>query len=111
MFREAASQYDKLARPLDRDRCLAESAGAPAGSFYFDNQPNLLDQFLVNKNMVTGNAPIKVDPATVEVLKPPAMINPGVYPEPIPFGGMGKPVNQNGSSDHLAITMTVTGVG
>jgi hypothetical protein len=38
MFREAASQYDKLARPLDRDRCQAESAGAPDGSFDFDNQ-------------------------------------------------------------------------
>lgn len=78
MFREAASQYDKLARRLDRDRCRAASAGAPDGSFYFDNQPNPLDQFLVNKNMVTGNAPIKVDPASVEVFKLPAMINPGV---------------------------------
>jgi hypothetical protein len=63
---------------LDRDRCRAASAGAPDGSFYFDNQPNPLDQFLVNKNMVTGNAPIKVDPASVEVFKLPAMINPGV---------------------------------
>jgi hypothetical protein len=78
MFREAASQYDKLARRLDRDRCRAASAGAPDGSFYFDNQPNPLDQFLVNKNMVTGNVPIKVDPASVEVFKLPAMINPGV---------------------------------
>jgi hypothetical protein len=28
----------------------------------------------------------------------------------IPFGGMGKPVNQNGFSDHFPITMTVTEV-
>jgi hypothetical protein len=28
-------------------------AGIPDGSFYFDNQPNLLDQFLVNKDMAT----------------------------------------------------------
>lgn len=39
-------------------------AGLPDGSFYFDNQPNMLDQFLVNKNMVTGDAPIKVNPGT-----------------------------------------------
>ena len=72
------------------------------------NQPNLLDQFLVNKHMATGDAPIKSDPATVQILKLPAMANPGVYPKPIPFGGMGKPVNQNGFSDHFPITMAVT---
>jgi hypothetical protein len=38
------------------------------------------------------------------------MINPGVYPKPIPFGGMGKPVKQNGFFDHSPITMRVTEV-
>ncbi len=37
-------------------------AGAPDGSFYFDNQPHLLDQFLVNKTMAIGDAPMKVNP-------------------------------------------------
>ena len=83
-------------------------AGTPDGSFYFDNQPNMLDQFLVNKNMATGNAPIKADPATVQILKPPAMVSPGVYKKPIPFGGMGAQVNQNGFSDHFPITVMVT---
>lgn len=83
-------------------------AGTPDGSFYFDNQPNMLDQFLVNKNMATGNAPIKADPATVQILKPPAMVSTGVYKKPIPFGGMGAQVNQNGFSDHFPITMMVT---
>jgi hypothetical protein len=46
-------------------------------------------------------------PATVRIFKPPAMVNPGVYRKPIPFGGMGKPVNQNGFSDHFPITMAV----
>jgi len=31
----------------------------PDGSFYFDNQPNMLDQFLINKNIAIGDAPIK----------------------------------------------------
>jgi hypothetical protein len=53
---------------------------APDGCFYFDNQPNMLDQFLVNKNMATGDAMIKVDPATAQILKLPAMVNPGVCP-------------------------------
>jgi hypothetical protein len=34
--------------------------------------------------------------------------NPGVYPKP--FGGMGKPLNQNGFSDRYPIAMTVTEV-
>jgi hypothetical protein len=49
-------------------------------------------------------------PSQGEIFKPPAMVNPGVYPKPIPFGGMGKPVNQNEFSDHFPITMTVTEV-
>ena len=31
----------------------------PDGTFYFNNEPNLLDQFLVNKNMATQNSPIR----------------------------------------------------
>ena len=58
-------------------------AGLPDGSFYFDNQPNMLDQFLVNKNMATGDALIKVNPGTAQILKLPAMVDPGVYPKPI----------------------------
>ena len=84
------------------------AAGTPDGSFYFDNQPNLLDQFLVNKNMATTDAPIKAVPDSVQILKPPAMVHTGRYKKPIPFGGMGAPVNQNGYSDHFPITMTVT---
>jgi hypothetical protein len=68
----------------------------------------MLDQFLINKNMATGDAPIKLNPATVQILKQVAMVNPGIYPKPIPFGGMGKPVNQNGFSDHFPITIRVT---
>ena len=39
-------------------------AGLPDGSFYFDKQPNMLNQFLVIKNMATGGAPIKVNAGT-----------------------------------------------
>jgi hypothetical protein len=62
-------------------------AGAPDVSLYFDNQPNMLDQFMVNKNMATGDAPSKADPATARILKPPAMVNPGFYPNPVRRNG------------------------
>jgi len=86
------------------------SAGAPDGTFYFDNQPNLLDQFLVNKNMAVGDARLHAVPDSVQILKPPAMVDPGPYKKPVPFGGMGSPVNPDGYSDHFPITMTVTEV-
>jgi hypothetical protein len=52
-------------------------------------------RLLVNMNMAIGDAPIKFDPVTAQILKQPSMVNPGVYQKPIPFGGIGKPVNQN----------------
>jgi hypothetical protein len=38
------------------------------------------------------------------------LVSPGAYPKPIPFGGMGKPLNQNGFSDHFPIAMTIAEV-
>jgi len=58
--------------------------------------------------MAIGDALIKVNPGTAQILIPPTTVDPGVYPKPIPFGGMGNPVNQNGFSNHFPITMTVT---
>ena len=54
------------------------------------------------------DALIKVDPTTARILKPRAMVSTGVYKKPIPFGGMGSPVNEDGFSDHFPITVTVT---
>ncbi len=84
-----------------------ERAGDALGTFYFDNLPNVLDQFLVNKNMTLQNAAIRALPETVEVIRVPAHVATGDYPKPIPFGGMGKPVNQSGFSDHFPIGLTV----
>jgi hypothetical protein len=68
-------------------------AGRNGPSFYFDNQPNMPDQLLINKNMATRRRPIKVNLTTVPIFELPAMVSPGVYPKPISFGGMGEPAN------------------
>lgn len=81
--------------------------GQGLGSLYFDYWPNLLDQFLANKNLLLQNSAIKVLGETATVLRFPEMVAPGDYPEPVPFGGMGKPINQNGFSDHFPIALTV----
>jgi Endonuclease/Exonuclease/phosphatase family len=85
-------------------------AGAPDGSFYLNDQSNIFDQFLASKNMAVSDAAIKVDPTAVQIFKLPAMTSTCAYQNPIPFGGMGDPVNQNGFSEHFPITMTVTEV-
>lgn len=84
------------------------TAGIPDGTFYFDNQPNVLDQVLVNKAMAVDDAAMRVEATTAQILKPPAMVSGGVYPKAKPFGGMGKPVDEDGFSDHFPITVTVT---
>ena len=68
----------------------------------------MLDQFLVNKSMATSDAVIKARHTTAKILKPAAMVSTGTYKKPVPFGGMGEPVNPDGYSDHFPITMTVT---
>ena len=40
----------------------------------------MLDQHIATKNMATGDAPIKINAATVQVFQMPAIVNPGSYP-------------------------------
>lgn len=79
----------------------------PDGTFYFNNEPNVLDQFMVNKNMATPNSVIRAEADSVEILRFPGTFSTGKYPRPKPFGGMGKPVDENGFSDHFPIGMQV----
>jgi predicted extracellular nuclease len=81
-------------------------AGVPEGTFYFDNEPNVLDQFLVNKNMAVQDAAIAIKPDTVKVLIFDGMST-GAYHIPRIFGGMGKDVDEDGYSDHFPIGVEV----
>jgi predicted extracellular nuclease len=80
---------------------------ASEGTFYFDNFANLLDQFLVNRNMIRPESPVRAVPESVQVVRLPGTAGTGRYPAPVPFGGMRKPVNKDGFSDHFPIVMTV----
>lgn len=79
--------------------------GERVGTFYFDNYPNVLDQFLGNKNILKSKSPIKLLQDSVRILRFPEMVASGKYPKPIRFGGMGKPVNLDGFSDHFPISI------
>lgn len=79
--------------------------GKGQGTLYFDG-PNLLDQFLINKNLLRPTSPFKVIVDSINIVKFAPMVN--NKGQPIPFGGMGKPVNQNGFSDHFPIELIMT---
>jgi hypothetical protein len=61
----------------------------------------------VNKNMARADAPIRALPESVKILRFPGTFSGGKYPRPIPFGGMGHAVDENGFSDHFPIGMQV----
>ncbi len=82
-----------------------EILGTRTGTFYFDNFANMLDQFLVNKNMISQTSPIRAIPDSVEIIRFPGMVATITYPAPLPFGGMGNPINTDGYSDHFPIGM------
>jgi Endonuclease/Exonuclease/phosphatase family len=104
---QRAKVLNATSRPLLLN-LMWEAAGRREGSLYFDNTPNLLDQFLVNRNMLRTNSPIKAVLGSAQIRALPEMRKPSDYPAPIEFGGMGnKPANQNGFSDHFPIEMQV----
>ena len=81
--------------------------GKSLGTYYFENLPIVFDQFLANKNLIVTDSPMRVIPDSVEIIQFPDMVAAGDYPRPIPFGGMGKDVNENGFSDHFPIAVKV----
>ncbi len=56
--------------------------GSPDSTFYFENQPNILDQILVNKNLAKATAAIRADPAAVHIVRFPRMTANGRYKSP-----------------------------
>jgi hypothetical protein len=78
--------------------------GDGIGTYYYDNNPNMLDQFLVSKGLLTGNSNILVRQDSVEIVRFPQMVNNGIYPTPNKYG-RGKSLNRNGFSDHFPIAL------
>jgi hypothetical protein len=76
--------------------------GQGIGTYYYDNAPNVVDQFLVSTGLITGDSGIRVVPESVQVIRFPEMVRPGTYPVPARFGR--KPsLNLEGFSDHYPI--------
>lgn len=76
------------------------------GTFYFDNIPNMLDQFMISKGIVAKKS-FKVKENSTEIIRFPEMIH-GRYEIPIKFGRpSSKNLNTDGFSDHFPISITL----
>lgn len=88
--------------------------GKAAGTFYFDNSPMMIDQFMVSKEMIkaTGKFRVAQDDAgeyMVRIEMFDEMISGGRYPNPIPFSRPAEKsrYNPNGFSDHYPISIVI----
>ncbi len=81
--------------------------GDPEGSFYFDNEPNVLDQFLVNKNM--AGTTVAQSAAQADSARDPALRRHRhrALPRPPAVRRDGQTVDEDGFSDHFPITVQV----
>ncbi|MGH2568514.1 MAG: endonuclease/exonuclease/phosphatase family protein, partial [Bacteroidota bacterium] len=78
--------------------------GRGIGSHYFNNDANLLDQFLASRSLLTGDGKIAVVENSAGIERFPEMAKKGDYPAPIRFG-RGKELNVKGFSDHFPISV------
>ena len=80
--------------------------GAGDATHYYDNAPNVLDQILISKGLLSGASGIKANLDSVKIIKHPDMISGGKYPAPIRFGRKNK-MNVKGYSDHFPICIKI----
>lgn len=78
--------------------------GQRLGTHYYENRPNVLDQFLVSKGLLTGNSKIRVIRNSVEAIRFSKMVSSGTYPVPIRYGRKSD-INRDGFSDHYPIAI------
>jgi predicted extracellular nuclease len=81
-------------------------SGQGIGTHYYNNAPNVLDQFLASRGVLTGASGFRVIPDSVDVVRFPEMVSTGSYPVPIRYGRKDQ-VNRDGFSDHFPIALTV----
>lgn len=83
--------------------------GEGRGTHYFQNAPNVLDQFLVSRGIIGGSSGLGLKAGSVRIEAYPEMTRPGDHPGPISFGRPSKAAdfNPKGYSDHFPVSMTL----
>ena len=81
-------------------------SGQRIGTHYYNNAPNVLDQFLASKGMLTGGSGFRVIADSTEVVRFPETVSTGTYPVPIRYGRKAS-IDPDGFSDHFPIALTI----
>ncbi len=76
------------------------------GTFYYDNFPNFLDQFMISRG-ITESHKLSVTDNSVQIIRFPEMMT-GKYKVPVKFGRpSNNSLNVSGFSDHFPISVTL----
>ena len=81
-----------------------EAIGSRAGTFYYSDEFNVLDQFMVSRGMLIDNAKLKVQQGSIRIEVFPEMSKNGI---PRKFGRPAEALDQEGYSDHFPISLVL----
>jgi predicted extracellular nuclease len=81
-----------------------ETIGSRAGTFYYSDEFNVLDQFMVSRGMLINNAKLKVQEGSMRIEVFPEMSKNGI---PRKFGRPAETLDQDGYSDHFPISLVL----
>ena len=81
-----------------------EAIGSRAGTFYYSDAYNVLDQFMVSRGMLIDNAKLKVQQGSIRIEVFPEMSKNGI---PKKFGRPAEALDQEGYSDHFPISLVL----
>jgi predicted extracellular nuclease len=79
-----------------------EAIGSRAGTFYYSDAFNVLDQFMVSRGMLIDNAKLRVQQGSIRIEVFPEMSKNGI---PRKFGRPAEALDQEGYSDHFPISL------
>ena len=85
-----------------------ELIGERVGSYVYDSEPLIIDQFLIPKGIVIGGGKFRVEKNSVKIELFDGMVK-GRYKKPVRFGRPSnkKSYNPDGFSDHLPVSVKV----
>jgi predicted extracellular nuclease len=81
-----------------------EAIGSRAGTFYYSDSFNVLDQFMVSRGMLIDNAKLKVQEGSIRIEVFPEMSKNGI---PRKFSRPAEALDQEGYSDHFPISLVL----
>jgi predicted extracellular nuclease len=113
-FNRSITEYAKSTLSADRVlnarsvpwlyNLMWEAIGSRAGTFYYSDAYNVLDQFMVSRGMLIDNAKLKVQQGSIRIEVFPEMSKNGI---PRKFGRPAEALDQEGYSDHFPISLVL----